>query len=105
MGVCCALHSGARRWMMANVNAIKRGLSHRLGYFNLWITRSVRKKLLWALRYANVHSDVDIFRNSVGSARKRPISKRQLSLIVPVPRCADFVHFTGVTGRLSSCGR
>ena len=37
-------------------------------------------------------------------SRKRPKSKRQLSYIVPVPRCADFVHFTGVTGRLSSCG-
>ena len=27
--------------------------------FNLWITRRVRNKLLWALRYANVHSGVD----------------------------------------------
>ena len=44
------------------------------------------------------HSDVDTFRKSVGSTRQRPISKRQLSLIVPVPRCAEFVHFTGVTG-------
>ena len=44
------------------------------------------------------HSDVDSFRKSVGSARKRPISKRQLSEIVLVPRCADFVYFTGVTG-------
>ena len=34
------------------------------------------------------HSDVDdTVRKSVGAARKRPIS---LSLIVPVPRCADF---------------
>ena len=50
------------------------------------------------------HSDVDTFRKSVGSTRKRPISKRQLSQIVPVPRCAYLVHFTGVTGRFSSCG-
>ena len=54
MGVCCAIHSGARRRMMAKVNAIKRWLSHRLEFFNLWITRSVRNKLPWALRYANV---------------------------------------------------
>ena len=32
------------------------------------------------------------------------MSKRQLSQILPVLRCADFVHFTAVTGRLSSCG-
>ena len=44
------------------------------------------------------HSDVDTFRKSVGSTRKRPISKRQLSLIVPVPRCTEFADFTGVTG-------
>ena len=50
------------------------------------------------------HSDVDTFGKSVGSIRKRPISKRQLLYIVPVLRCADFVHFTGLTGRLSSCG-
>ena len=54
MGVCCAIHSAARRRMMAKVNAIKRWLSHRLEFFNLWITRSVRNKLPWALRYANV---------------------------------------------------
>ena len=48
--------------------------------FSLWITRSVSNKLLWALRYANMSlRDVDTFRYSVGSARKRPISKRQLS--------------------------
>ena len=50
------------------------------------------------------HSDVDTFGKSVGSTRKRPIPKRQLSKIVPVPRCADFVHFTGVTGPRYSCG-
>ena len=50
------------------------------------------------------HSDVDTFRKLVGSTRKGPISKRQLSWIVLVPQCANFVHFTGVTGRLSSCG-
>ena len=36
------------------------------------------------------HSDVDTFRKSVGSTRTRPISKRQLSQIVLLPRCADF---------------
>ena len=63
--------------------------------FNLWITCSVRNKLLWALQYANVSP----------RCRQRPISERQLSRVfVAVPRCADFVHFTGGTGRLSSCG-
>ena len=50
------------------------------------------------------HSDVDTFRKLVGSTRKRPISKRQLSWVVLVRQCADFFHFAGVTGRLSSCG-
>ena len=33
----------------------------RRALFNLSIIRSIRNKLLWALRYANVHSGVDVF--------------------------------------------
>ena len=50
------------------------------------------------------HSDVDTLHKSVGSARKGSISKQQLLWIIPILRCADFVHFTGVTGPQSTCG-
>ena len=95
MGVFCAIHSRSSPQDDDQGERDKEVALTQIRVFNLWITCSVRKKLLWALQYANVSP----------RCRQRPISERQLSRVfVAVPRCADFVHFTGGTGRLSSCG-
>ena len=73
-------------------------LAKKSRIFNLWITRSVRNKLLWALRYANLSLRFVNQSAPHESARyQNDNCRRSFSF-------RDVLIFRGVRGRLSSCG-
>ena len=72
-------------------------------FSNLWITRSIRNKLLWALWYANVSLRCRHLSWIIRLHTKGP-NVKMTTVVGPISRCADFVYFIGVTGPRSSCG-